>query len=142
MKHTPLPMVSGRYFLPKAPVLCLKRMPDCAVTSVNSMGPAGREASAAVLVLPVVVAAAEGIGDGASGGPGTAGGAGTATFAGDGTSGGFGGGWLQLMVKHDAAISRQIERLRLSINKASPLFSRIRPVQRPWSAGAIRTRCR
>ena len=35
-------MVSGRYFLPKAPLLCLKRMPASAVTSVNSMGPEGR----------------------------------------------------------------------------------------------------
>src|SRR5882724_5951125 len=35
-------MVSGRYFFPKAPVLCLKWMPALAVTSVNSMGPEGR----------------------------------------------------------------------------------------------------
>src|SRR5580704_2727289 len=35
-------MVSGRYFFPKAPLLCLKRMPALAVTSVNSMGPEGR----------------------------------------------------------------------------------------------------
>src|SRR5215213_8653056 len=35
-------MVSGRYFLPTAPLLCLKRMPAWAVTSVNSTGPDGR----------------------------------------------------------------------------------------------------
>src|SRR5258708_39455325 len=35
-------MVSGRYFFPKAPVLCLKWMPAVAVTSVNSMRPEGR----------------------------------------------------------------------------------------------------
>ena len=35
-------MVSGRYFFPKAPVLCLKWMPAWAVTSVNSIGPEGR----------------------------------------------------------------------------------------------------
>jgi hypothetical protein len=28
--------------LPKAPLLCLKRMPAWAVTSVNSIGPEGR----------------------------------------------------------------------------------------------------
>src|SRR5882724_7354608 len=32
-------MVSGRYFFPNAPVLCLKWMPAWAVTSVNSIGP-------------------------------------------------------------------------------------------------------
>src|SRR5450755_1852241 len=35
-------MVSGRYFLPKAPELCLKWIPDWEVTSVNSMGPEAR----------------------------------------------------------------------------------------------------
>ena len=35
-------MVSGKYFFPNAPLLCLKRMPAWAVTSVNSMGPEGR----------------------------------------------------------------------------------------------------
>src|SRR5215210_9094066 len=35
-------MVSGRYFLPKAPLLCLKRMPASGVTSVNSIAPEGR----------------------------------------------------------------------------------------------------
>src|SRR6266478_9401108 len=34
-------MVSGRYFFPNAPVLCLKWMPAWAVTSVNSIGPDG-----------------------------------------------------------------------------------------------------
>src|SRR6185295_13211550 len=42
MKAPPAPMVSGRYFFPKAPLLCLKRMPASAVTSVNSMSPEGR----------------------------------------------------------------------------------------------------
>lgn len=35
-------MVSGRYFFPKAPLLCLKRNPAWAVTSENSIGPDGR----------------------------------------------------------------------------------------------------
>src|ERR1043165_3648248 len=35
-------IVSGRYFLPKAPLLCLKWMPASAVTSVNSLGTEGR----------------------------------------------------------------------------------------------------
>src|SRR5580693_1689757 len=48
MKQTPLPMVSGRYFLPKAPELCLKRMPAWVVTSVNSMAPDGRTGAAGV----------------------------------------------------------------------------------------------
>src|SRR6186997_1298438 len=38
----PAPIVSGRYFLPKAPLLCLKRMPASAVISVNSIAPEGR----------------------------------------------------------------------------------------------------
>ena len=38
-------MVSGRYFFPNAPVLCLKWMPAWAVTSVNSIGPEGRGGS-------------------------------------------------------------------------------------------------
>src|SRR2546421_12709053 len=42
MKAAPAPIVSGRYFLPKAPLLCLKRIPAWAVTSVNSIGPDGR----------------------------------------------------------------------------------------------------
>ena len=33
-------LVNG--FLPAAPLLCLKRIPACAVTSVNSISPAGR----------------------------------------------------------------------------------------------------
>src|SRR5258705_8018513 len=37
-----VPSVSGRYFFPKAPLLCLKCMPACAETSVNSIGPDGR----------------------------------------------------------------------------------------------------
>src|SRR6266446_2339403 len=41
-KAQPVPRVSGRYFFPKAPVLCLKCIPACAETSVNSMGPDGR----------------------------------------------------------------------------------------------------
>src|ERR1700677_2192921 len=43
MTQAPLPMVSGRYFSPNAPLLCLKWMPACAVTSVKVMGPEGRE---------------------------------------------------------------------------------------------------
>ncbi len=39
-------MVSGRYFFPNAPVLCLKWMPAWAVTSVNSIGPEGRAGAA------------------------------------------------------------------------------------------------
>lgn len=35
-------MVSGRYFLPKAPLLWWKEIPACAVTSVNWIGPEGR----------------------------------------------------------------------------------------------------
>src|SRR5690242_7905225 len=42
MKAAPAPIVSGRYFFPKAPLLCLKWMPAWAVTSVNSIGPDGR----------------------------------------------------------------------------------------------------
>src|SRR5579864_689664 len=34
-------MVSGRYFFPKAPLLYLKWMLACAVTSVNWIGPEG-----------------------------------------------------------------------------------------------------
>ena len=41
-KAQPVPMVSGRYFFPKAPLLCLKCIPAWAVTSVNSIGPDGR----------------------------------------------------------------------------------------------------
>src|SRR5262245_60827327 len=42
MKAHPAPIVSGKYFLPKAPLLCLKRMPAWELTSVNSIGPDGR----------------------------------------------------------------------------------------------------
>src|ERR1043166_8084643 len=42
MKAQPEPMVSGKYFLPNAPLLCLKRIPACPVTSVNSITPEGR----------------------------------------------------------------------------------------------------
>src|SRR5204863_9769903 len=41
-KAQPLPSVSGKYFFPKAPLLCLKCIPACADTSVNSIGPDGR----------------------------------------------------------------------------------------------------
>src|SRR5277367_5833661 len=34
-------MVSGRYFFPNAPLLCLNWMPARAVTSTNSIGPDG-----------------------------------------------------------------------------------------------------
>ena len=43
MKHAPLPIVSGRYFFPNAPLLCLKRIPACEVISLNSIGPEGRK---------------------------------------------------------------------------------------------------
>jgi hypothetical protein len=49
-------MVSGRYFFPNAPVLCLKWMPACAVTSVNSIGPEG--------LAGVALAAGAGVGSG------------------------------------------------------------------------------
>src|SRR5580658_1323333 len=39
MKQAPLPIVSGRYFFPKAPLLCLKWISACAVTSVKRTGP-------------------------------------------------------------------------------------------------------
>src|SRR6266850_3888963 len=41
-KAQPVPSVSGKYFFPKAPLLCLKCIPACADTSVNSIGPEGR----------------------------------------------------------------------------------------------------
>src|SRR6267378_7151386 len=41
-KAQPVPSVSGKYFFPKAPLLCLKCIPACAETSVNSIGPDGR----------------------------------------------------------------------------------------------------
>src|SRR5882762_2271077 len=41
-KAHPVPSVSGKYFFPKAPLLCLKCIPACADTSVNSIGPDGR----------------------------------------------------------------------------------------------------
>src|SRR6266576_2644623 len=41
MKAQPAPIVSGKYFFPNAPLLCLKRMPACADTSVNSIAPVG-----------------------------------------------------------------------------------------------------
>ena len=42
MKAQPDPIVSGKYFFPNAPLLCLKRMPASAVTSANSIAPLGR----------------------------------------------------------------------------------------------------
>lgn len=41
-KAQPAPSVSGKYFFPNAPLLCLKCIPDCADTSANSIGPDGR----------------------------------------------------------------------------------------------------
>src|SRR3981081_4285667 len=41
-KAQPVPSVSGKYFFPKAPLLCLKCIPACADTSVNSNRPEGR----------------------------------------------------------------------------------------------------
>src|SRR5262245_9146199 len=38
MKAPPEPLVSGRYFWPKAPLLCWNRIPAAWVTSVNSIG--------------------------------------------------------------------------------------------------------
>src|ERR1700722_123388 len=85
MKQTPLPMVSGRYFLPKAPELCLKRMPAWVVTSVNSMGPDGRTGGAGV-------SAAEGDWeDGAE----REGAGGCAAQCGEGVSAGCAGGSLE-----------------------------------------------
>jgi hypothetical protein len=69
------------------------------VTSVNSMGPEGREAAATGLTPLVLVATREGSG-GALFGAGTLdgeAGAGTTIFAGDGTSGRLGDNRLQLL---------------------------------------------
>src|SRR5277367_4034469 len=72
MKQTPLPMVSGRYFFPKAPLLCLKWMPAWAVTSTNSIGPEGLEGAGFVSeAASAEGAGAEvgaGVGDGATAG--------------------------------------------------------------------------
>src|SRR5580658_240241 len=65
MKQTPLPMVSGRYFLPNAPLLCLKWMPACAVTSTNSIGPEGRVTSRFAFEMVSVEGCAVEVGDGA-----------------------------------------------------------------------------
>src|SRR5215471_632013 len=46
MKATPGPIVSGRYFLPNAPVLWTKRMPAACVMSRNRVPEAGLEAGA------------------------------------------------------------------------------------------------
>src|SRR5208282_3235318 len=45
MKAQPEPMVSGRYFFPKAPLLWTKWMPACAVMSRNWMRCAEAEAA-------------------------------------------------------------------------------------------------
>src|SRR5580700_1432487 len=70
MKQTPLPMVSGRYFFPNAPLLCLKWMPAWAVTSMNSIGPEGLAfmAFAFVVVPSVDCVAAESAGSAWGGG--------------------------------------------------------------------------
>src|SRR3989304_2184687 len=41
MKAAPGPSVSGRYFLPKAPLLCTKRRPLASVMFLNSIAPLG-----------------------------------------------------------------------------------------------------
>src|SRR6266436_1455011 len=41
MKAQPGPIVSGNHFFPKAPLLCVNRIPDCAVMSTNVMVCAG-----------------------------------------------------------------------------------------------------
>ena len=58
---TPEPIVSGRYFLPTAPLLCLKRRPAAAVTSVNctaagAEAPRGRRPRRATAAHSVVAA--------------------------------------------------------------------------------------
>ena len=37
-KAAPLPIVSGRYFFPNAPLTCVNRMPAAVATSVKVMG--------------------------------------------------------------------------------------------------------
>jgi len=94
-------MVSGRYFFPKAPVLCLKWMPALAVTSVNSMGPERR-------AEPV-----PGTGAGGGAGAGWADGAAEAGDFAEGVSDEDERGCLQLAKQRSAASARQHEmRLR------------------------------
>src|SRR5580704_257472 len=45
-------MVSGRYFLPKAPLWWWKEMPEAAVASTKRMGPEGRCAAALATKVP------------------------------------------------------------------------------------------
>src|SRR4030095_13827406 len=53
--HTaPDPIVSGRYFRPNAPLLWTKRMPVCAVTSVNVGGGPTAEATIAIAPKPSI----------------------------------------------------------------------------------------
>src|ERR1700728_2995634 len=65
-------MVSGRYFFPKAPLLCLNRIPACAVTYVNSLGPEGRERFIAELGSGVGARGADDRGAGAAAAAGVA----------------------------------------------------------------------
>src|ERR1043166_9470023 len=94
MKAQPEPIVSGKYFLPNVPLLCLKRIPACPVTSVNSIKPEGRG----------VVGVGEGDGD-----------------AGVATSGccaaGFGADCLlHEVTSKSAAVSRKIEMILISVS--------------------------
>src|ERR1700733_11122434 len=45
-------MVSGRYYLPKAPVWWRKEIPEAAVASTKRMGPEGRWAEALAMLVP------------------------------------------------------------------------------------------
>src|SRR2546425_230552 len=58
MNATPAPMVSGRYFLPKAPLVCWKWIPDSAVTSVSLTASVDGSAPGAALAA-VATAAGE-----------------------------------------------------------------------------------
>jgi hypothetical protein len=97
MKQAPLPIVSGRYFFPKAPELCLKWMPAWAVMSVRVIGPEGRGAVATGL--------SSGTADFGAGADGVIG---TGLATGCGTDSTFGEGFcLQAVVHKSAASNRQ-----------------------------------
>src|SRR6267378_4501949 len=93
-------MVSGRYFFPKAPLLCLKWMPAREVTSVNSMGPAGR------------AELSSGIGTGGAAAEVVAGAADSAAGFGETVSGTFEGLCLQPANKMRASAKQHKIRLR------------------------------
>src|SRR5258708_29873113 len=57
-KAQPEPRVSGRYFLPARPLLWVKWIPACAVTSVNTGPDAGGGAPATARIPARIIAAA------------------------------------------------------------------------------------